>query len=194
MVDPPTTEVEYSHPMVFRTGAITALAAAALVTSCTHENAAAPTTSAATTSATATSSVLPGVPAFLPQPGATRGQLDMIGYLTAAGLGGTTVATVYFHAPSVASQLLPGMTGPPPCDIAPRVTGADTDHMTVDIDLTFSAGSTAANRIMADCWPGEAHNPVVRSYVVGPVPATAKLFTGTPAPDTPLSKLTEPPR
>ncbi len=141
-----------------------------------------------------TASVLPGVPAFLPQPGATRGQLDLIGYLTAPGPNGATIATVYFHAPSVASQLPPGMTGPPPCDIAPRVTGADTDHVTVDIDLTFSAGSTAANAIMADCWPGEGHTPVVRSYVVGPVPATAKLFTGKPAPDTPLPKLTEPPR
>ncbi|MBI3223950.1 MAG: hypothetical protein HYZ39_02705 [Mycolicibacterium cosmeticum] len=176
--------------MVFGKGATAVLTIAALVTSCAHENTAAPTTSATST----TANILPGVPAFLPQPGATRGQLDMIGYLTAPGPDGTTVATVYFHAPSVASQIPPGMVGPPPCDIAPRVTGADTDHVTVEIDLTFSAGSTAANRIMADCWPGETHNPVVRSYVVGPVPATAKLFTGKPAPDTPLPKLTEPPR
>ena len=103
-------------------------------------------------------------------------------------------ATFGYIAPAVTSVIPPGMAGPPPCDIAARVTGAGTDHVTVDIDLTFSASSAQANRIMADCWTGEAHNPVVRSYVVGPVPATAKLFTGKPAPDTPLPKMTEPPR
>lgn len=154
-----------------------------------------PTTSATgSTTTTTAQSVLPGVPAFLPQPPANRGRLDLIGYLTAPGPDGATIATVYFRAPAVASQPLPGTSGPPPCDIAPHVTGAGTDHVTVDIDLTFSANSAAANAIMADCWTGDAHRPVVRSYVVGPVPAAAKLFTGTPAPDTPLPKLTEPPR
>ncbi|GAS99669.1 uncharacterized protein RMCC_6634 [Mycolicibacterium canariasense] len=174
-----------------------ALTAALLATACAHENAAAPTTSttpATTTTTTTDQTVLPGVPAFLPQPPANRGRLDLIGYRTAPGPDGSTIATVYFRAPAVTSQLPPGMTGPPPCDIAPHVTGADTDHVTVDIDLTFSANSTAANAIMADCWTGDAHQPVVRSYMVGPVPATAKLFTGAPAPDTPLPKLTEPPR
>lgn len=173
------------------------LTAALLATACAHENASAPTTSTTSTTATTGStaqSVLPGVPAFLPQPPANRGRLDLIGYLTAPGPDGSTIATVYFHAPAVASQPLPGANGPPPCDIAARVTGAGTDHVTVDIDLTFSANSAAANAIMADCWTGDAHRPVVRSYVVGPVPASAKLFTGTPAPDTPLPKLTEPPR
>lgn len=146
-----------------------------------------------TTTSSAPSPVLPGVPAFLPQPPANRGRLDLIGYLTAPGPDGTTIATVYFHAPAVTAQIPPGMTSPP-CDIAPRVTGTDTDHVTVDVDLTFSAGSTAANRIMADCWTGDAHQPVVRSYLVGPVRPTAKLFTGMPAPGTPLPRLTEPPR
>ena len=179
--------------MVFRTGVIAMLATTALVTSCAHENTAAPTTSASSTATTSSASVMPGVPAFLPQPGATRGQLDMIGYLTAPGPDGTTVATVYFHAPSVTAQIPPGMTTAP-CDIAPRVTGADTDHVSVDIDLTFSASSAQANAIMADCWARPDNQTATRSYVVGPVPATAKLFTGTPAPDTPLPKLTEPPR
>lgn len=169
------------------------LATAVLLAACANENNGAATSPSATTVATSPSPVLPGVPAFLPQPPATRGQLDLIGYLTAPGPDGTTVATVYFHAPAVTAQIPPGMTSPP-CDIAPRVTGTDTDHVTVDVDLTFSAGSTAANRIMADCWTGDAHQPVVRSYVVGPVRATAKLFTGTPAPGTPLPRLTEPPR
>ncbi len=177
--------------------AIVVLASTLLASACARENTAAPTTSTTTTTATTTTttkSVLPGVPAFLPQPPANRGRLDLIGYLTAPGPDGATIATVYFRAPAVASQPLPGTSGPPPCDIAPHVTGAGTDHVTVDIDLTFSANSTAANAIMADCWTGDAHRPVVRSYVVGPVPATAKLFTGTPAPDTLLPKLTEPPR
>lgn len=183
--------------MVIPKAAAGVLATAALVTACAHENTATPTTPASATTTTTTKAsspaVLPGVPAFLPQPPANRGQLDLIGYLTAPGPDGTTVATVYFRAPAVTSVIPPGMAGPPPCDIAARVTGAGTDHVTVDIDLTFSASSAQANRIMADCWTGEAHNPVVRSYEVGPVPATAKLFTGKPAPDTPLPKLMEPP-
>lgn len=192
-------ELDYCQPMAIPKRAIGVLTLAALASACASENAAAPTTpatvgTATTTTATTAQSVLPGVPAFLPQPPANRGQLDLIGYLTAPGPDGTTVATVYFHAPAVASQLPPGLTGPPPCDVAPKVTGANTDHVTVDIDLTFSASSAAANAIMADCWTGETHHPVVRSYVVGPVPATAKLFTGQPAPDTPLAKLAEPPR
>ncbi|MDX1872186.1 hypothetical protein SBI67_08645 [Mycolicibacterium sp. 120266] len=192
----PTDDATYRRRSIPET-VVGVLAAALLATACAHENTTAPTTS--TTSATATTtttaqSVLPGVPAFLPQPPANRGRLDLIGYRTAPGPDGSTIATVYFHAPAVALQPLPGASGPPPCDIAPRVTGAGTDHVTVDIDLTFSANSAAANAIMADCWTGDTHRPVVRSYVVGPVPASAKLFTGTPAPDTPLPKLTEPPR
>lgn len=195
MVDLTAPKLSKSRRLVIPTTAIVVLTSALLAPACAHENTAGPTTSTTTTTATTTTrSVLPGVPAFLPQPPANRGRLDLIGYLTAPGPAGATIATVYFRAPAVASQLPPGMTGPPPCDIAPRVTGADTDHVTVDIDLTFSANSTAANAIMADCWTGDAHRPVVRSYVVGPVPATAKLFTGTPAPDTLLPKLTEPPR
>ena len=151
-------------------------------------------TSASATSTSSRPATIPGLPAFLPQPPATRGQLTVIGYRIEPGPDGKSIATVYFRAPAVASMLPPGTEGPPPCDIAPRVTGANTDHITVDIDLTFSANSPAANRIMADCWARPDNQTTVRSYGVGSVPASAKLFTSVPAPNTPLPQLAEPPR
>jgi hypothetical protein len=136
---------------------------------------------------------LPPPTAFMPPPGMTRGSLPMIGYLTTPQPDGTLIATVYFWAPEVTSKVPAGNPPPPaPCELGPKVQGAGTDHVTVDVDLVWLPTTTSGLPMNYDCSPTRGHQ-VRRSYVVGPVSASAKLFTSKPEPDTPLPRLAEAP-
>src|SRR4051812_1513946 len=136
---------------------------------------------------------LPAPTAFMPPPGMTRGSLPMIGYLTTPQPDGSLIATVYFWAPEVTSKVPAGNPPPPaPCELGPKVQGAGTDHVTVDFDLVWLPTTTSALPMNYDCNATRGHQ-VRRSYVVGPVSTTAKLFTSTPEADTPLPRLAEPP-
>jgi hypothetical protein len=136
---------------------------------------------------------LPAPTAFMPPPGMTRGSLPMIGYLTSPAPDGSLIATVYFWAPEVTSKVPAGNPPPPaPCELGPKVQGAGTDHVTVDVDLVWLPTTTSALPMNYDCNATRGHQ-VRRSYVIGPVSATAKLFTSKPEADTPLPHLAEPP-
>jgi hypothetical protein len=136
---------------------------------------------------------LPPPTAFMPPQVMTRGSLPMIGYLTTAQPDGTLIATVYLWAPEVASKVPAGTPPPPPpCELGPNVQGAGTDHVTVDVDLIWSPTSTSGASMNYDCNATRGHQ-VRRSYVIGPVSASATLFTSKPEPDTPLPRLAEPP-
>lgn len=131
---------------------------------------------------------------FVPPAVVTRGALNMIGYLTTPGPDGGLIATVYFWAPEVASKVPAGNPPPPaPCELAPNVQGAGTDHVTVDVELSWSPTTTSGLAFNSDCNAGGDRHQVRRSYVVGPVSATAKLFTSRPEADTPLPRLAEAP-
>jgi hypothetical protein len=156
----------------------------------------APSTRATTTRPSPTSFrfTVPPPTAFMPPPVMVRGSLDMIGYLTAPGPDGTLVAAVYFWAPEVASKVPAGDPPPPaPCELAPRVTGAGTDHIVVDVDLVWSPKTASSVSMNGDCRADGERHPVRRSYVVGSVSPSAKLFTSKPEPDTPLPRLAESP-
>jgi hypothetical protein len=137
---------------------------------------------------------LPPPTAFMPPSVMTRGSLDMIGYLTSSQPDGGLIATVYFWAPEVASKIPAGNPPPPaPCELGPYVRGAGTDHVIVDVDLVWSPPTTTSGLNMnSDCHATRGHQ-VRRSYVVGPVSASAKLFTSKPEADTPLPRLAEAP-
>jgi hypothetical protein len=137
---------------------------------------------------------LPPPTAFMPPPVMARGSLDMIGYLTSPGPDGGLVATVYFWAPEVTSRVPEDdPTAPPPCELAPRVTGAGTDHVVVDVDLVWTPNTSKSVLMNGDCRADGGKHPVRRSYVVGPVSSSARLFTSKPDADTPLPRLAEPP-
>src|SRR5882757_674605 len=136
---------------------------------------------------------LPPPTAFMPPPVMTRGSLAMIGYLTSPQPDGGLTATVYFWAPEVASKIPAGNPPPPaPCELGPNVQGAGTDHVTVDVDLVWSPTSTSGLPMNYDCNATRGHQ-VRRSYVIGPVSPSAKLFTSKPEADTPLPRLAEAP-
>jgi hypothetical protein len=144
-------------------------------------------------SRTSTTLLLPPPTAFMPPPVMTRGSLAMIGYLTTPQPDGTVIATVYFWAPEVASKIPAGNPPPPaPCELGPNVQGAGTDHVTVDVNLIWSPTSTSGLPMNYDCNATRGHQ-VRRSYVIGPVSATTKLFTSQPEADTPLPRLAEAP-
>jgi hypothetical protein len=150
--------------------------------------------SASTTSTRPSSTFsLPPPTAFMPPSVLTRGSLAMIGYLTSPQPDGGLIATVYFWAPEVASKIPAGNPPPAaPCELGPNVQGAGTDHVTVDVDLVWSPSTTPGLSMNFDCNATRGHQ-VRRSYVVGPVSASAKLFTSKPEADTPLPRLTEAP-
>jgi hypothetical protein len=136
---------------------------------------------------------LPPPTAFMPPPVMTRGSLPMIGYLTTPQPDGSLIATVYFWAPEVTSKIPAGNPPPPaPCELGPNVQGAGTDHVTVDVELVWSPTTTSGLPMNYDCNATRGHQ-VRRSYVIGPVSASAKLFTSKPEADTPLPRLAEPP-
>jgi hypothetical protein len=137
---------------------------------------------------------LPPPTAFMPPPVMTGGSLAMIGYLTTSPQpDGTLIATVYFLAPEVASKIPAGNPPPPaPCELGPNVQGAGTDRVTVDVDLIWSPMSSSGLPMNYDCNATRGHQ-VRRSYVIGPVSASAKLFTSKPEADTPLPRLAEAP-
>jgi hypothetical protein len=144
-------------------------------------------------SRTSTTLLLPPPTAFMPPPGMTRGALPMIGYLTTPQPDGSLTATVYFWAPEVTSKVPAGNPPPPaPCELGPNVQGAGTDHVTVDVELVWLPTTTSGLPMNYDCNPTRGHQ-VRRSYVIGPVSATAKLFTSKPEADTPLPRLAEAP-
>ncbi|KAA0086435.1 hypothetical protein CIW52_00335 [Mycolicibacterium sp. P9-64] len=150
-------------------------------------------TTSAYSSRTSTTLALPPPTAFMPPPGMTRGSLPMIGYLTTPQPDGTLIATVYLWAPEVTSKIPAGNPPPPaPCELGPKVRGAGTDHVTVDVDLVWQPTTTSGLPMNYDCSPTRGHQ-VRRSYVVGPVSASAKLFTSQPEADTPLPRLAEVP-
>jgi hypothetical protein len=124
----------------------------------------------------------------------TRGALNMIGYLTNPGPDGSLIATVYFWAPEVASKVPAGEPPPPaPCELAPDVKGEGTDRVTVDVVLTWSPKTTSSLSMNSDCNANGRGHQVRRSYVLGPVSSSAKLFTSQPEADTPLPRLAEAP-
>jgi hypothetical protein len=82
---------------------------------------------------------------------------------------------------------------PAPCELAPDVKGTGTDHVTVDVVLTWSPKSTSRLSMNGDCNASGRGHQVRRSYVVGPVSSSAKLFTSQPEADTPLPRLAEAP-
>jgi hypothetical protein len=136
---------------------------------------------------------LPPPTAFMPPSVITRGSLTMIGYLTSPQPDGGLIATVYFWAPEVASKIPAGNPPPPaPCELGPNVQGAGTDHVTVDVDLVWSPTTTSGLSMNFDCNATRGHQ-VRRSYVVGRVSASARLFTSKPEADTPLPRLAEAP-
>lgn len=131
---------------------------------------------------------------FLPPGVMVRGSLDMIGYLTTPGSDGGPILTVYFWAPEVASKAPEDdPAAPPPCELAPRVTGAGTDHVVVDVDLVWTPNTSKSVLMNGDCRADGGKHPVRRSYVVGPVSSSASLFTSKPEADTPLPRLAEAP-
>lgn len=132
----------------------------------------------------------PPIAPFTPLPVITRGSLNMIGYFTSPGPDGGLVATVYFWAPEVASRIPAGDPPPAACELAPNVHGAGTEHVTVDVELVWSPKTTASLGMNADC-AADAPHQIRRSYVIGPVSASAKLFT--PGSETPLPRLAKPP-
>jgi len=159
----------------------------------TTDSVEAPSRPESTTPSTVALSRLPVSP-FLPMPVMVRGSLDMIGYLTSPGSDGGLVATVYFWAPEVTSKAPEDdPTAPPPCELAPRVTGAGTDHVVVDVDLVWTPNTSKSVLMNGDCRADGGKHPVRRSYVVGPVSTSARLFTSKPDADTPLPRLAEPP-
>jgi hypothetical protein len=154
-----------------------------------------PSDSASTTSTRPSSTFsLPPLTAFMPPAVMTRGSLAMIGYLTRPQPDGGLIATVYFWAPEVASKIPAGNPPPPaPCELGPNVQGAGTDHVTVEVDMVWSPPTTTSGLNMNyDCNAARGHQ-VRRSYVVGRVSASAKLFTSKPEADTPLPRLAEAP-
>ncbi|WP_319453220.1 MULTISPECIES: hypothetical protein [unclassified Mycobacterium] len=167
-----------------------ALTGVACTTTATHEASSRPES---TTPPTIALSRLPVSP-FLPPSVVVRGSLEMIGYMTSPGPDGGLVATVYLWAPEVTSKAPeddPGAS--PPCELAPRVTGAGTDHVVVDVDLVWTPNTSKSVLMNGDCRADGGKHPVRRSYVVGPVSSSARLFTSKPEADTPLPRLAEPP-
>jgi hypothetical protein len=167
-----------------------ALTGVACTTTDSHEAASRPDS---TTPPTIALSRLPVAP-FLPPSVMVRGSLDMIGYMTTSpGPDGGLVATVYFWAPEVTSKVPEDdPAAPPPCELAPRVTGVGTDHVVVDVDLVWTPNTSKSVLMNGDCRADGGKHPVRRSYVVGPVSSSARLFTSTPAADTPLPRLPSP--
>jgi hypothetical protein len=183
----------------YRLSAIGATAATALVAVLTFtwpdsvDSASTTSTGSPYPSRTSTTIPLPPPTAFMPPPGMTRGSLPMIGYLTTPQPDGGLIATVYFWAPEVTSKVPAGNPPPPaPCELGPKVQGAGTDHVTVDVELVWLPTTTSALPMNYDCNATRGHQ-VRRSYVVGPVSASARLFTSKPEADTPLPRLAEPP-
>lgn len=130
----------------------------------------------------------PPKPFTVPAP-QNRGALPMIGYMTDGG-----VTTVYFYAPMAASDAAPDGR-PRPCDVSPRIEGADTEHVSVDIDLMWAP---TAKEDLARGWSCRTKNDdeplVARSLVIGSVSPTAELIASAPLPDMRLPRLAEPPR
>jgi uncharacterized protein DUF6199 len=191
-------EANEPSDFAYRLGAIGTTAATVLVAALaftwpdSHDTTSSTSTSSTYSPPPATFSIPPPT-AFMPPPVMTRGSLPMIGYLTSPQPDGGLIATVYFWAPEVASKVPADNPPPPaPCELGPNVQGAGTDHVTVDVDLVWSPTSTSALPMNYDCNATRGHQ-VRRSYVVGPVSASAKLFTSTPEGDTPLPRLAEPP-
>jgi hypothetical protein len=192
-------EANEPSDFAYRLGAIgttagTALLAVLAFTAPGSTDSASPTSTRSTIAQRPSSTFsLPPPTAFMPPPGMTRGTLPMIGYLTSPQPDGTLIATVYLWAPEVASKIPAGNPPPPaPCELGPTVQGAGTDHVTVDVELVWSPTTTSALPMNYDCNATRGHQ-VRRSLVVGPVSASAKLFTSKPEADTPLPRLAEAP-
>ena len=136
----------------------------------------------------------PPMSPFMAPPLIVRGSLDMIGYLVSTGANGNPIATVYFWAPEVTSKVPAGNPPPPPpCDLAAKIKGAGTEHVVVDVDLVWAPTTAASARLNGDCRADGGKHPVRRSYLVGPISPSAKLFTSRPEADTPLPRLAEAP-
>jgi hypothetical protein len=146
-----------------------------------------------TTPPTVALSQLPVSP-FLPPGVMVRGSLDMIGYRTSPGPDGGPILTVYFWAPEVTSKTPEDdPAAPPPCELNPTVKGAGTDHVVVDVELVWTPNTSKSVLMNGDCRADGGKHPVRRSYVVGPVSSSARLFTSKPEADTPLPRLAEAP-
>lgn len=130
----------------------------------------------------------PPKPFTVPAP-QNRGALPMIGYTTDGG-----VTTVYFYAPPATSE--PAPEGRPrACDVTPRIEGADTEHVSVDVDLMWAPTvEEDANRGWACRKPSGDDPLVARSLVIGQISPTAELIASAPLPNMRLPKLAEPPR
>lgn len=130
----------------------------------------------------------PPKPFTAPEP-QSRGALPMIGYMT-----NDAVTTVYYYAPVVASADAPaGRTRP--CDIAPRIEGADTEHVVVNVDLMWAPSVQADVQQNWKCRIENNDDPLVaRSLVIGAISPTAELITSKPIPNMRLPRLAEPPR
>ena len=143
-----------------------------------------------TTRAYPTFSYTPRPPAPFSAPAPqSRGALPMIGYLTADG-----VTTVYYYAPVLASA--EGNEGRSrPCDVAPRIEGADTEHVVVNVDLMWAPTVQEDLQLGRECRIENNTDPLVaRSLVIGAVSPTAELITSKPLPNMRLPRLAEPPR
>lgn len=153
-------------------------------------------TSAATSSTSATRVSYPSYtytpppkPPFTAPPPQDRGALPMIGYTTTDG-----VATVYYYAPMAASAA-PPPDRPRPCDVAPRIEGTGTEHVVVNVDLTWAPTVEADVAGNYQCRAENTSDPLVaRSLVIGPISPTAELITSKPLPNMRLPRLAEPPR